>query len=67
MNINNLAWLLANMISLEKLKTEQRILQRNANEISFRMKTVESFKGWNRHYSNIDHNARNNKKTKCSK
>ena len=38
MNINNLAWLLANMISLEKLKTEQRILQRNANEISFRMK-----------------------------
>ena len=67
MNINNLAWLLANMISLEKLKTEQRILQRNANEISFRMKTVESFNGWNGHYSTIDHNARNNKKTKGGK
>ena len=33
MNINNLAWVLANMISLENLKTQQHILQRSADEI----------------------------------
>ena len=67
MNINNLAWVLANMINLENLKTEQRILQRQADEISVGMQMMESLKGWNGHYSNIDHNARNNKKTKGSK
>ena len=33
MNINNISWLLANMISLENLKTQQHILQRSADEI----------------------------------
>ena len=28
---------------------------------------MESFKGWNGHYSMINHNARNNKKTKGGK
>ena len=67
MNINNLAWVLANMISLENLKTQQHVLQRNADEISVGMQTMESFKGWNGHYSTINHNARNNKKTKRGK
>ena len=67
MNINNLAWVLANMISLENLKTQQHILQRNTDEIGVGMQMMESFKGWNGHYSTISHNARNNKKTKRSK
>ncbi len=67
MNINNLAWALANMISLENLKTQQHILQRNADEIGVGMQMMESFKGWNGHYSMINHNTRNNKKTKRGK
>ena len=55
------------MISLENLKTEQHILQRQADEISVGMQMMESLKGWNGHYSNSVHNARNNKKTKGSK
>ena len=64
MNINNVAWLLANMISLENIKTQHHILQRNADEIRVDVEMMESFKGWNGHYSTINHNARNNKKTK---
>ena len=67
MNINNLAWVQANMISLENLKTQQHILQRNADEISVGMQMMESLKGWNGHYSTINHNARSNKKTKGGK
>ena len=67
MNINNLAWLLANMISLENLKTQQHILQRNADEIRVGVEMVESLKRWDGHYSTINHNARNNKKTKGGK
>ena len=67
MNINNLAWVLANMISLENLKTQQHILQRNADEIGVGMQMMESFNGWNGNYSMINHNARNNKKTKRGK
>ena len=67
MNINNLAWMLANMISLENIKTQQHILQRNADEIGVGMQMMESSNGWNGHYSMINHNARNNKKTKRSK
>ena len=33
MNINSVAWLLANVISLENLATQQHILQRSADEI----------------------------------
>ena len=55
------------MISLENLKTQQHILQRNADEIRVGVEIMESFKGWNEHYSTISHNARNNKKTKRSK
>ena len=64
MNINNSALVLANMISLENLKTKQHILQRNTDEIRVGVEMMESFKGWNGHYSKISHNARNNKKTK---
>lgn len=67
MNINNLARMIANMISLENLKTEQHILQRNADEIRVGVEMMNSFKGWNGHYSIINHNARNNKKTKGGK
>ena len=47
MNINNLAWMLANMISLENIKTQQHILQHNADEIGVGMQMMESFNGWN--------------------
>ena len=67
MNINNLAWVLANMISLENLKTQQHILQRSTDEIRVGVEMMESFKGWEGHYSMISHNARNNKKTKRGK
>ena len=68
MNINNLAWLLANMISLENIKTQQQhILQHNAGEIRVGVEMMESLKGWNGHYSTIKHNAKNNKKTKRGK
>ena len=67
MNINNVALLLANMIRLENLKTQQHSLQRNADEIRVGVEMMESFKGWNGHYSMINHNARNNKKTKGGK
>ena len=67
MNINNLAWVRANMISLENLTAQQHILQRNADEIGVGMQMMESSNGWNEHYSTISHNARNNKKTKRSK
>ena len=66
MNINNLTWILANMISLENLKTQQHILQRNGDKY-IGVEMMESFKGWNGHYSMINHNARNNKKTKGGK
>ena len=66
MNINNLTWVLANMISLENLKTQQHILQRNGDKY-IGVEMMESFKGWNGHYSMINHNARNNKKTKGGK
>ena len=66
MNINNLTWVLANMISLENLKTQQHILQRNGDKY-IGVEMMESFKGWNGHYSMIKHNARNNKKTKGGK
>ena len=64
MNINNLAWMLAYMIYLENIKTQQHIHQRNADEIRVGVEMMESFNGWNGHYSMINHNARNNKKTK---
>lgn len=64
MNINNLTWLLTNMISLENLKTQQHILQRKADEIRVVVEMMEIFKGWNGHCSMINYNARNNKKTK---
>ena len=67
MNINNLTWVLANMISLENLKTQQHILQRNTDEIRVGVEMMKSSKVWNGHYSTIDHNARNNKKTKRGK
>ena len=68
MNINNLAWLLANMISLENIKTQQQhILQRSADEIRVGVEMMNSFKGGNGHYSMINHNAKNNKKTKGGK
>ena len=67
MNINSVAWLLANVISLENLKTQQHIIQRNADEIRVGVEMMESLKGWNGHYSMINHNARNNKKTKKTK
>ena len=67
MNINSVAWLLANVISLENLKTQQHIIQRNAAEIRVGVEMMESFKGYGGHYSMINHNARNNKKTKCGK
>ena len=67
MNINNLAWMLAYMIDLENLATQQHILQHNADEIRVGVEMMESFKGWNGHYSMINHNARNNKKTKRGK
>ena len=66
MNINNLTWVLANMISLENLKTQQHILQRNGDKY-IGVEMMESFKGWNGHYSMINHNAKNNKKTKRGK
>ena len=66
MNINNLTWVLANMISLENLKTQQHILQRNGDKY-IGVEMMESSKGWNGHYSMINHNARNNKKTKGGK
>ena len=66
MNINNLTWVLANMISLENLKTQQHILQRNGDKY-IDVEMMNSFKGWNGHYSMINHNARNNKKTKRGK
>ena len=64
MNINNLAWMLAYMIDLENLATQQHILQHNADEIRVGVEMMESFKGCNGHYSMINHNARNKKKTK---
>ena len=67
MNINNVAWLLANMISLENIKTQQHIHQRSVDEIRVGVEMMENFKGWNGHYSMINHNARNNKKTKGGK
>ena len=67
MNINNLAWVLSNMISLENLKTKQHILQRNTDEIRVGVEMMESFKEWNGNYSMINNNARNNKKTKRGK
>ena len=67
MNINNLMWVLANMISSENLKTQQHILQRNTDEICVGVEMMKSSKVWNCHYSTIDHNARNNKKTKKTK
>ena len=67
MNINNLAWVLANLVSLENLKTQQHILQRNADEIRVGVEMMNSFKVWNGHYSTINHNAKNNKKTKRGK
>ena len=67
MNINNLMWVLANMISSENLKTQQHILQRNTDEIRVGVEMMKSSKVWNGHYSTIDHNARNNKKTKRGK
>ena len=67
MNINNLAWVLANMISLENIKTQQHILQRSTDEIRVGVEMMESFKGWNGHYSMINHNVGNNKKTKGGK
>ena len=67
MNINNVAWLLANMIRLENLKTQQHILQRNTDEIRVGVEMMENFKVWNGCYSMINHNARNNKKTKRGK
>ena len=66
MNINNLTWVLANMISLENLKTQQHILQRNGDKY-IGVEMMNSFKGWNGHYSMINHNAKNNKKTKRGK
>lgn len=67
MNINNLALVLANMISFENLKTQQHILQRKDDEIRVGVEMMDSFKGWNGHYSTINHNAKNNKKTKRGK
>ena len=67
MNINSVAWLLANMISLENLKTQQHVIQRNADEVRVGVEMRNSFKGWNGHYSTINHNAKNNKKTKKTK
>ena len=68
MKINNLTWLLTNMISFENLKTQQQhILQRSADEIRVGVEMMDSFKGWNGHYSTINHNAKNNKKTKRGK
>lgn len=55
------------MIDLENLATQQHILQRNADEIRVGVEMMQSFKGWNGHYSTISHNARNNKKTKGGK
>ena len=55
------------MISLENLKTQQHILQRSADEIRVGVEMMNSFKGWNGHYSTINHNAKNNKKTKRGK
>ena len=43
MNINNLTWLLTNMISLENLKTQQHILQRKADEIRVGVEMMEIF------------------------
>ena len=59
--------MLAYMIDLENLATQQHILQHNADEIRVGVEMMESFKGWNGHYSMINHNARNNKKTKRGK
>ena len=56
--------MLAYMIDLENLATQQHILQHNADEIRVGVEMMESFKGWNGHYSMINHNARNKKKTK---
>ena len=67
MNMNSVAWLLANVISLENLKTQQHIIQRNADEVRVGVEMMDSFKGWNGHYSTINHNAKNNKKTKKTK
>ena len=67
MNINSVAWLLANVISLENLKTQQHIIQRNADEVRVGVEMMNSFKEWNGHYSMINHNAKNNKKTKGGK
>ena len=67
MNINSVAWLLANVISLENLKTQQHIIQRNADEVRVGVEMMNSFKEWNGHYSMINHNAKNNKKTKKTK
>ena len=67
MNINNLAWILANMISLENIKIQQHILQHNAGETRVGVEMMESLKGRNGHYSMINHNAKNNKKTKRGK
>ena len=67
MNINSVAWLLANVIGLENLKTQQHIIQRNADEVRVGVEMMNSFKVWNEHYSMINHNAKNNKKTKRGK
>ena len=67
MNISSVAWLLANVISLENLKTQQHIIQRNADEVRVGVEMMNSFKEWNGHYSRINHNAKNNKKTKKTK
>ena len=67
MNINSVAWVLANMISLENLKTQQHIIQRNADEVRVGVEMMNSFKEWNGHYSMINHNAKNNKKTEKTK
>ena len=42
MNINSVAWLLANVISLENLKTQQHILQRSADEIRVGVEMMNS-------------------------
>ena len=42
MNINSVAWLLANVISLENLKTQQHIIQRNADEVRVGVEMMNS-------------------------
>ena len=42
MNINSVAWLLANVISLENLKTQQHIIQRKADEVRVGVEMMNS-------------------------